>query len=88
MVCPLQRQKKDKYSQYSVYGKKWCFEVSECGYVSVFVCVCDHLVSFSGYSVRECIRGLVGLGVWVYMCVSMFGWVWMPVCVEEVCVCA
>ena len=26
-------------------------------------CVCDQLVSFSGYSVRECVWGLVGFSV-------------------------
>ena len=29
------------------------------------VFVCDHLVSFSGFSVREGVWGLMGLGVWV-----------------------
>ena len=69
MVCPLQRQKKEKYSQYSVYGKKWCFEVCVCGYVSVSVCVCvcNHLVSFSGYSERVC------LGVGEFQCMGVGG---------------
>ena len=73
MVCPLQRQKKEKYSKYSVNGKKWYFEVCVCGYVSVFVCVCvcDHLVTFSGYLVRECVWGLVGLGGCEFMCVEV-----------------
>ena len=34
-------------------------------------CVCDQLVSFSDYSVRECVKGLVGLGGSEFMCVEV-----------------
>ena len=43
------------------------------------VCVCDHLISFSNYSVRDCVRGLVGLGVWVCMCVCVI----TPACLQR-----
>ena len=88
---------------FRLLGKSVCLGVGLFVFVGEWVggCMCDHLVGISGYSVRQCVRELVGLGVcnfvvkcmWVGVCVSLCleGWLvcacrWMGGCLY-MCMC-
>ena len=57
---------------FRLLSKSVCLEVGLFVFVGDWVggCMCDHLVGISGYSVRECVRKLVGLGVCNFVCVK------------------